>query len=215
MNQRRNMLRGLAAGGLSVWMSHLGAAGSQPPPPGVRKVRGEVWINGTRAQVGQLVRSGDTVTTGVGSETVFVMGTNAYLMRDSSRVSFLGDEAKNVMRVITGKVLSVFGPGDRRIETATATIGIRGTGCYIEGQENRVYFCLCYGSAEVVPIADPTQSQKLTTRYHDSPFYIGTDTARRLMESAPVINHRDFELILLENAVGRQPPFQGQIESRY
>jgi len=27
------------------------------------------------------------------------------------------------------------------------------------------------------------------------------------MEPAPVINHRDLELILLEEAVGRQPPF--------
>jgi hypothetical protein len=33
------------------------------------------------------------------------------------------------------------------------------------------------------------------------------------MVTAPVINHTDTELILLENLVGRWPPFYGQVQA--
>ena len=210
MNQRRKLLQGIAAGGLSAWMSALLAADGLPVQQGLRRVQGEVWINGTRARPGQLVRGDDTVSTGAGSEAVFVMGDNAYLLRDRGRVSFLGQGAQSVMRVISGKLLSVFGRRRRRILTSTAVIGIRGTGCYIEAQQDLVYFCLCYGSADVQPLADPRQARSLITQHHDSPFYIGSDASGPLIRPASVTNHTDAELILLEHAVGREPPFQGE-----
>ena len=36
-----------------------------------------------------------------------------------------------------------------------------------------------------------------------------------LIQPAPVINYRDYELTLLENAVGREPPFAGSDKSNY
>jgi hypothetical protein len=99
------------------------------------------------------VLQSDTVTTGAQSEVVYVMANNAYLMRDNSQVSFLMEGAVGVMCVLTGKVLSVFGPGAKCMETAIATVAIRGTTCYIEAQDTQVYFCLCYGTAEIRPLA--------------------------------------------------------------
>ncbi len=98
---------------------------------------------------------GDAVTTGPNSRVVYVLGQDAYLLRDNSRVEHQFDGVKGVLRVVTGKVLAVFGKGDKRIETSTATVGIRGTGAYLEVAADQVYFSLCYGKADITPLAEP------------------------------------------------------------
>jgi hypothetical protein len=119
------------------------------------------------------------------------------------------------MRVVSGKILSVFGKNSgRSIQTSTATIGIRGTGCYIEdegtGAKARTYFCLCYGTAELVPKAAPQEVETYTTTHHDKPMYVHNDMAMtKMMVPAEVINHTDEELTLLEGLVGRVTPFYG------
>lgn len=195
---------------MTTQMSHLLAAGQTPVPPGVHRIQGDVRVNGRPAHVGLAVLPGDTVTTGARSEAVYVMGANAYLMRENTKVGFFADTAVSVLRVLSGKVLSVFGPGERRVETPTATAGIRGTACYVEAEPERVYFCLCYGMADLLPLGDPAQAQTITTRYHDRPFYIRRSGQGPLLEPAPVINHSDAELTMLEALVGRRPPFYGQ-----
>jgi len=114
------------------------------------------------------------------------------------------------MRVVTGAILSVFGKGNKKLVVPTATIGIRGTGCYIEASEHQTYFCLCYGSAEVTPGANPAAAEFIETSYHDHPIVINDDPSTPAMQPATVINHTDIELTMLENLVGRWPPFYGR-----
>jgi hypothetical protein len=209
MGAKRQFLIQAAATPLLAVLGHALAAGKHPLPNGIRSLRGAVWVNDAPAHVNQVVLPGDAVRTGARSEVVYVMGNNAYLMRDDTAVRFASDGAVGVLRIITGKVLAVFGPGAKRIETATATVGIRGTACYIESGESQMYLCLCYGNADIRPLADPEQTQTLRTRYHDKPLTIGTDTAQPLLQAAPVRDHSDAELTLLEATVGRVPPFQG------
>lgn len=153
---------------------------------------------------------GDTVVTGPGSEAIYIIGGDAFLQRENTTVSLGSGALQDVLRLMTGKLLSVFAKGERRIETPTATIGIRGTGCYLEAEPQRVYFCLCYGSAEVMPRAEPGRVERIRTRHHDHPVYLHADSGMPMMVPASVINHSDGELILLENLVGRWPPFYGQ-----
>ena len=94
---------------------------------------------------------------------------------------------------------------DRRIVTAAATIGIRGTGGYLEAEAGRTYFCLCYGSAEIAS-ADGAARDAYSTRHHDSPRYIYGDGRANAITDASVSNHTDAELIILEALTGRQPP---------
>jgi hypothetical protein len=210
--RRRRFLKQTAAllplGGLSALISEALARGTDPQQQGVRKLSGDVRVNGKSASVGTLIKPGDTVTTAKGSEVIYVIGQDAYLQRESTSVTF----AKDVLRLISGKLLSVFGRGDKQINVPTATIGIRGTGCYIEtegeGKQAKTYFCLCYGTAEVTPSASPGQKETITTRHHDKPHWIHNDPAMpRSMVTAGVINHTDAELEMLEALVGRLPPF--------
>jgi len=210
--QRRQTLKRLAVAGVLAGSSLSGlirealANGTTPVTPGVLKVTGNVTINGKIARLGMAVGTGDTLVTGANSEIIYVIGQDAFLQRENSTVSFSG-AAADVMRVLTGKILSVFGKGHKTLETATATIGIRGTGCYIESEARRVYFCLCYGVAELAPSADPTHIEHIETKHHDHPVYINDDSSMPMMVDASVINHSDAELELLESLVGRRPPF--------
>jgi hypothetical protein len=208
---RRRALRIMAgiAGlpGLSGILQNVLAAGNRPVSPGIQKLDGDVRVNGQHARLGMLIETGDTVSTGRDSEAIYVIGQDAFLQRANSTTQFSG-VAASVMRVITGRILSVFGRGRKTLQTATATIGIRGTGCYIESEPERVYFCLCYGKAELTPTADPSHTVEIETTHHDHPVYIHSDSSKPMMVDAAIINHSDAELELLENLVGRWPPFK-------
>ncbi|MCX7149825.1 MAG: hypothetical protein NTY05_10525 [Rhodocyclales bacterium] len=226
MQARRRTLKALAAAGLlgpagiSGLIRDALAKGEVPVKTGLQKVRGEVIVNYRVATEGQIIRPGDTIVTGRNSEAIYVIGQDAYMQRELTTVSFGADALQNLMRVVSGKILSVFGKGAKSIRVSTATIGIRGTGCYIEdegtGTNARTYFCLCYGSAELTPTAAPQESESYSTMHHDKPMYIHNDMKMaKMMVPAGVINHGDAELELLESLVGRLPPFYGQGGPRY
>lgn len=222
MPNRRTLLKHLALGGalggagvsgvsgLSGLIRDALANGVKPLPPGIHAVTGDVRVNGQAAKVGTLVKAGDTVTTGPDSQATFVIGTDAFLQHDKAEVRFGADGMKEFMRVVTGRLLSVFGSGAKTLAVPTATIGIRGTGCYIESEAERAYFCLCYGGAEIVPAGEPAPRYTIATQHHDHPVYLYAGSAREPLVSARVINHTDRELTMLENLCGRWPPFYGK-----
>ncbi len=211
--KRRTVIKTLAVAAMAGTGTGF-AEGAKPGGQGIFRAKGSVFVNGKPAREGTPVNPGDTVTTGQASEAVFVVGQDAYRQRGNSRVALLSDTLRGGLRVISGGLLAVFSKGGRQIETPTATIGIRGTGCYIEASAEKVYFCLCYGTASVVPAAAPQQAETITTQHHDHPIYILAD-GNRSMVPAGVTNHSDAELVELESLVGRRPPFQGLVPSAY
>ena len=154
MVTRRAWLKGAA--GL-VLLRDARAAGKIEK--GVYRVRGEARVNGRQAKRGMEVKAGDVVTTGTDGELVFVIARDAMLVRADSRVEIAGRAGallETGLRIATGAVLSVFEPGGRkRIRTPTATIGIRGTGIYVELRSDRTYVCTCYGVADLESVDDP------------------------------------------------------------
>lgn len=180
--------------------------------PGVNRVRGEATINGQPAKQGMAVRAGDSVTTGANAEIVFVVDRDAMMLRENSSLSLL----KSGLRLVSGAVLSVFGPKKRReLRTSTVTIGIRGTAAYLEAEPQRTYVCTCYGEAVLEPLAEPGARETVRTTHHEQPRYIMGRGAPQMVTPAPMINHSDAELELLESLVGRQPPFIGKGFPRY
>ena len=168
-------------------------------------------INGAPAVVGMDVKGGDVVTTGKGSELVFVINRDAMMVRAGTRVEIEGKAGSLLdvgLRIVTGAVLSVFQPGKpKTIRTATATIGIRGTGIYVEALPGETYVCTCYGVADLAAVDDPAAHETVRTEHHDQPRFVMAHGAPQMIMKAPVINHTDAELILLESLVGRVPAF--------
>lgn len=210
---RRTWLRGATAATLATGMLQLRAAlAAGTLPPGVAQIKGDVRINGKPAERGQRVAQGDVIATGRNGELVFVAERDAFLVRADSRIEFGSAAARGavtVLRVLTGAMLSVFESGARReIRTTTATIGIRGTGIYVETSAQRTYACTCYGEAVLTPVDDPAAAETVRTKRHDQPRYIYGKGMPQMMEAAPVVNHTDAELQMLESLVGRKVPFE-------
>ena len=182
-------------------------------PEGVVSMRGAARINGKPATTGMAVRIGDEILTGPGAELTVVFQQDAMLMRADSRVTLVPAAARGayLLRVFSGAVLAVFQPGvPKQVRTPTAVIGIRGTAAYVAAERDRTYVCICYGTAHLSAVDDPLAAETVTTRHHDEPRYIYRRGMPTMMEIAPVVNHNDDELTMLEALVGRRPPFTGK-----
>ena len=203
---RRQLLRAIAslgAAGLSGYLSDVLAAGDMPATPGINRLEGSATVNGKPAKVGTPVNLGDRVATGAASQAVVVLKGDAFLLRPQTIIEVKGrDGVLSDMAIASGKVLSVFAKKPVAIKAATASIGIRGTGAYIEVEADEVYFCLCYGEALLeVPGSPP---RVVTTTHHEEPLLF---TPAQGIAKGPFRNHTDDELTMLEALVGREPPF--------
>ncbi|MEQ1814280.1 MAG: hypothetical protein ABL860_07515 [Candidatus Nitrotoga sp.] len=114
----------------------------------------------------------------------------------------------NGLRMLSGKLLTVSRNTPMRVRTATATIGIRGTGFYVEADPELTYFCTCYGTTDVVASDDPASNTTVVSQHHDRPLYIvkGEGSGNNIRK-APFINHTDQELAVIETLVDRTTPF--------
>jgi hypothetical protein len=177
-----------------------------PPGQSIYDLRGQVRLNGQAAGPETVISPKDTISTGKSSQIIFVVGKDAFLLRENSTLSLAGNDlVVHTLRLMTGALLSVFGKSEHDLLVPTGTIGIRGTGVYAEAQPEQSYVCTCYGITEITA-AGTLQRERVESRHHDAPRYIaGTGTDR--IKPAPVINHTDEELMLIEALVGRTPPF--------
>jgi hypothetical protein len=209
--RRAFLLKALAAGTLGAlaapaWGQLFGRRPYRlPPAQPIYELTGAVTINGQAATPQSRIAPGDRVETAAGSRVVFVIGSDAYLLRERSRLDVAGATA-GVMRLVTGALLSVFGRGEaKRLSVPTATIGIRGTGLYLEADPEQGYVCNCYGDMVITSADDPNASERVVTRHHDAPRY--ALRAGNRIRPAPFINHSDVELLMIETLVGRVTPF--------
>ena len=221
--RRELLIRALAAGllGLSAPAAQaitFGIFGSRPRklPDGqsIYGLSGQVTVNDKEATLATPIKPGDTVQTAQNSEIVFVVSTHSMILRGDSKlvIEKPANSTESLLigglRMLSGKLLSVSRNSSMQISSSTATIGIRGTGFYIESDPERTYFCACYGATEVQATADPSSKELIAAQHHDRPVYIVTDGgAGNNIRNAPFVNHTDQELALIETLVGRRTPF--------
>lgn len=159
---------------------------------------------GVRRRDGRVEVRGNDIMTGADGRVVFVKDRDAVMLRPNSRLSFVSGG----FRLLTGAVLAVFAPNQpKQLSTPTAAIGIRGTGIYLEVEPGRTYACTCYGEAILEPIGNPAARQTVRTRHHEQPRWIMAAGSPQAITIAPVINHTDAEIELLEALAGRNSPF--------
>jgi hypothetical protein len=206
--KRRDWLRAIAAygaAGASGIVSDALAKGDLPP--GVARLEGAATVNGRDAKIGTPVGIGDRIATARGSQAVIVVGSDAFLLRSQTTIEIGGSQGVlSEVLIGAGKVLSVFSKKPVSLKAASATIGIRGTGAYVELNPEAVYFCLCYGEA-LIEGPGMASAREVKTTHHESPLLLRDDGGIMKVEPGPFQNHSDAELILLESLVGREPPF--------
>ena len=206
--QRRDALKAAAAW---VAMGGLPAAIAQVRSNVVQKT-GDALLNGLSLQPGQSIQTGDQISTGPGANLMFVIGNAAFQVRQNSMLTVeRGDSlnAVSLLRLLTGAVVSVWGKGrSRSIVMPTITAGIRGTGVYSEvfaEQNNRSYFCNCYG---VVDLDSNGEKRVSTADYHQAFWGEVEPKGGRNFTPANAINHTDEELEFLAKLIDQQTNWQ-------
>jgi len=190
-----------------------------PASQSIYRISGDVRVNDQAATLATPVKPGDVLQTGQNSEVVFVVNTHSMILRADSHLTIEAGPRRSSdssisglliggLRLLSGKLLSVSRNSPMTVNTPTATIGIRGTGFYIEADPDLSYFCTCYGNTEVQATADPESRETIVATHHDRPVYIAKDGGTgKNIRSAPFQNHSDQELALIETLVGRKTPF--------
>lgn len=170
---------------------------------------GNVLVDGNGATESTIIKSNSVLETGENSHLIFAVGKDAFIMRENSRLEMTGQGfLVNTLNLLKGKLLSVFGKSSHKIKTPTVTIGIRGTGIYVESEPDLSYVCTCYGVVDLTSTKDKTSKETITSKHHDSPRYIHADgKPGQKIEPGPFINHTDIELMLIEELVGRSLPY--------
>jgi len=108
------------------------------------------------------------------------------------------------VRLFAGALGATFRPGTRRQLTApTVTIGIRGTGVYLEAAPDLAYFCTCFGSTEIAAVGNKTESVNMSASNHQARLIYGD---ARIVPAA-FEGHTNEEIAQLESLVGRPNPF--------
>lgn len=199
MNRRRFLLTASIA---------LPARAFAEPPLGmVRQLSGEAYLSGHRMARNTALQPGQTVDTGPDGELWFTVGEDAFLVRPNSRVRLeatpAGSSVLNFLRLVSGGLGATFSPGKpRTLVTPTATIGIRGTGVYLEATPRWTYACTCFGTTRIAPL-QKADALDVASRKH---------SARRIDRDGTVLEvpferHTSEEIARLESLVGRPNPF--------
>ncbi|MDB5761254.1 MAG: hypothetical protein JWQ21_249 [Herminiimonas sp.] len=221
--RRRLLINGLAAGLFATVLPGRSARADgifgTPPsklPPGqsIYRLVGKVRVNGKDATLDTPIGPNDTIETGSNSEIVFVVGGHAMILRSDTHLDLKGEKKESGsliisgLRMLSGKLLSVSRNQPMSINTPTATLGIRGTGLYVEADPELTYFCTCYGTTDVMAAKDPESTDVVVATHHDKPVYITADEQPgKNIRLAGFKNHTDQELMLIETLVGRSTPF--------
>lgn len=182
-----------------------------PEGQSVFDVRGEVLVNGKQTDERTPIRAGDVIETGADGHLIAAVGDSAFILREDSRLELGGVALVLQALKATGALLAVIAPRQpkeqMKVSTVTATIGIRGTGFYLEADAEKTYLCTCYGTTELRAEADPKVSERVSAEYHDARYVLAQPERGRLIIPAPAINHTDEELMIVEALVGREVPF--------
>ena len=198
---RREFLLGSTATGIGLLIPGLAYAAN------VHELSGSVYINRQRASKNDTIKSGDLVTTGHNGRISFSIDGDAFLLKERTSLR-VGDQDSlliNSLRLLTGKLLSVFKKGRKReIVTTNATIGIRGTACFLNVMSKDTYYCNCYGKTE---LRAKDFKEEFDATHHNAHMLHFDGSAFMGMDVMKVIDHTDDELRLLEGYVGRVPAF--------
>ena len=192
-----------------------GPVWAQSRTQGIRNLKGLVRVNGESVGNRATINAGDTVSTGADGRVSFVVGGDAFFLRENSELkiepSTIGSGVITSLRMITGALGAVFA---RRqglgvsIHTPTVTAGIRGTGCYTEARDEGVYFCTCFGAIELTSEMGG-QKELIVASHHDARMIMREPKDGQTIAMSSFGKHTDQEMDGLERLVGRRAPWVG------
>ena len=181
---------------------------AQAPFGVVHELVGDVTLSDVPLTRQSALQAGQTIRTGANGRVWFSIGGDAYFLRPNSRLRLDASKPRepviDFLRLVTGALGATFARGRRRTLIApTATIGIRGTGVYLEATPDIAYFCTCFGATEILAPSGSTIENVAATESHQARMMM---TGMRIVP-ARMERHTNEEMARLEALVGRAYPF--------
>jgi len=208
MNRRRFLSHSAAVAGGSLLCLPAAAQGS------LREVAGSVRLNGIALGKFDDIRGGDTITTGADGAIWFTVGGDAYFLRPRSELRLISDRARSTfvsaLRLLSGAVGATFARGAARsLHTPTVTVGIRGTGVYLEVDAQETYACTCFGATDIMSGqgGDMMERVQLIAGQHQARRIFRDPQGAMRIAQAPLERHTSDEMTRLERYAGRPDPF--------
>lgn len=175
----------------------------------IEYVEGSVTLNGTAAEIGATVKSGDTVKTGSDGicEVTFEGKNIVQIQKDSLAVFNFGELGRGI-QLQSGSLAAVLKQlvatqsGNRfQVDTPTTAAGIRGTSFYVKVlNQNATYFCLCNGRINLQDNSGGNQ-MTLEAAHHAAVEYVRKDGTISV-EKKPMLYHNDAEMQALASKIG-------------
>jgi len=180
-----------------------GGAGPDAPAGKIEAVvtylEGDVEIDGSICELGQIVPLGSTVKTGMeGSCEISFGEQNIFRIEEDTITTIsIGSGERNIS-IEKGAIDAIFerlsligGDNDKfRIQTPSVVAGVRGTVFYIKVEDpNITYLCTCYGTIHQEP-ADGGSPEDVTSYHHAAYRYIKTPEGVKV-EKAGLLYHDD------------------------
>ena len=209
MSSRRGFLLGLTGAVLAL------PARAQAPWGVVREMRGEVTLNDVPLTRSSALQAGQTLATGADGRVWFSIGADAYFLRPGSRLRLDASQPRepiiDFIRLVSGALGATFARGARRSLIApTATIGIRGTGVYLEAAADVAYFCTCFGASEILTAPSGAMMKRVAVASENHQARLIHREAMSAMRIVPAAfqGHTNEEIAQLEALAGRPNPFK-------
>lgn len=184
-------------------------AAAQAPWGTIHELAGKVLLNGRPMARNSAVQAGQTITTGKDGRIWFTLAGDAFFLRPGSELRLsasVRDDIVEVLRLVTGALGASFRRGARRSVVAqTVTIGIRGTGVYLETNPAATYACTCFGTTQLESTGSAAADSVTVTAQHHAARWIRRGEAH--LVEAGMENHTDEEMSRLERLAGRPYPF--------
>ena len=189
-------------------------ATAQAPYGVVRELSGQVFLNDLPMGRTHAILPGQTVSTGADGRVWFTLGADAYFLRPGSRLrvepSATRETLAQALRLLTGALGATFERGAMRMmSTHTVTIGIRGTGVYLEAAPQETYACNCFGAVDLMSSATGAMMEpvRVSAQNHQARRILRDPQAGIRIVAAAFERHTSEEMVRLEALAGRPSPF--------
>jgi hypothetical protein len=180
----------------------------------IHELSGEVRVNGQPATRSMRLGAGDSLYTGRDGRIAFVVAGDAVFMRPGSELRLearVREIAISAFRLVQGALGATFARGrSRELVARTVTIGIRGTGVYLETHAEETYACTCFGATELKSTADGAmmESVSMVTGNHGARRIYRDPRMGMRVVAAGFERHTNEEMAGLEKLAGRENPFR-------
>ncbi len=163
-----------------------------------------VLINGKLANKNSPITFGDEIITGSRGRIALRLAGNVYRVGSRSHLTLPKTEKNFTLKFLFGSVLAVFrSDTPKTIQTLTSVLGVRGTGLYLDIDNEQTYLCTCYGDIDFHDKSNEDNVRHIHSEYHN---IVVLNHQTRTFSSQAMKGHATPNLFELEALAERKPP---------